>query len=128
MVVIPNTFKEAMGLPEAALWKAASDKEMDSLKQHHVYDLVPSTSIPAGQRAVGSRWVYKIKADKTFKGRLVVQGWGQVAGVDCGGTFAPVCRIQSIRMVLTTAVELDWDILQLDVQTAFLNADVDEEV
>ena len=72
--------------------------------------------------------MFKLQADKTFKGRLVVQGWGQVAGVDCGGTFAPVCRIQSIRMVLGTAVEFDWDILQLDVQTAFLHANVEEEV
>ena len=115
IVVIPNTFEEDMGLPEAALWKAASDK-MTSLELHHVYD--PSTSIPAGQKSVGSRWVFKLKADKSFKGRLVIQGLGQVAGVDCGGTLAPVCRIQSIRMVLSTAVEFDWDILQLDVQTS----------
>ena len=53
--------------------------------------------------------MFKIKADSTFKDMLVVQSWGQVAGVDCGGTFAPVCRILSIRMVLATAVGFDWD-------------------
>ena len=128
VVVIPNTCEEAMGLPKAAFYKEASDKETKSLDPHDVYDLVPSTSIPAGHKPVGSRWVFKLKADKTFNGRLVVQGWREVAGVDCGGTFSPVCRIQSIRMVLATAVEFHCDILQLDVQTSFLNADVEEEV
>ena len=101
---------------------------MATLEQHHVYNLVPSISIPAGQKSVGSRLAYKMKAHKTFKGRLVVQGWGQVAAVDSGSTFAPVCRIQSIRMVLATAVVFDWDIPKMDVKTAFLNCNVKEEV
>ena len=83
MEVIPNTFKKAMTLPAKAHWKAASDKEVASL----------ATTIPAGHEIVGSRWVYKVKADKSYKGRVVVLGWGQVLGVDCGGTFAPVCRL-----------------------------------
>ena len=57
--VIPVTFIEATGLPETALWKAASEMDMTSLEQHHFYDLVPSISIPAGQKSVGSRWVFK---------------------------------------------------------------------
>lgn len=128
VLIVPNTFKEAMALPEAARWKAASDKEMESLRAHKVYELVPITSIPPGQKAISSRWVYKIKADDSFKGRVVVQAWGQVSGRDCGGTFAPVCRIQSIRMVLATAAEKGWTVWQLDVQTAFLYADVEEDV
>ena len=51
-----------------------------------------------------------------------------MSGRDCGGTFAPVCRIQSIRMVLVTAAEKGWTVWKLDVQTAFLYADVEEEV
>ena len=61
-----------------------------------------------------------------YKGRLVVLGWSQVPGIACGGTFAPVCRLQTIQMVLTFAAELDYDVYMLDVQTAFLNADVEE--
>ena len=126
ILIIPNTFKEAMALPEAARCKAASDKEMESLRAHKVYDLVPITSIPTEQKSIGSRWVYKIKGDNSFKGRVVVQAWGQVSGRDCGGTFSPVCRIQSIGMVLATAAEKGWTVWQLDVQSAFLYADVDE--
>ena len=55
-------------------------------------------------------------------------GWVQVPEIDYGGTFAPVCRLQSIRMMLAIAAELDYEVLMLDVQTAFLNADIEEEV
>ena len=125
---IPNTFKKAMSLPKAAYWKEAADKEIQSLEKHGVYELVPMSFVPSSQKVVGTRWVNKIKADGTFKSRLVVQGWSQVPGIDYGGTFAPVCRLQSIRMMLAIAAELDYEIYMMDVQTAFLNADVDEEV
>ncbi|CAN0247142.1 unnamed protein product [Ascophyllum nodosum] len=72
--------------------------------------------------------MYKVKADKSYKGRVVVLGWGQVPGVDCGGTFAPVCRLQSICMVLAIAAGFDFECWQLDYNTAFLNATVEEEV
>ena len=128
MEVIPNTFKEAMTLPAKAHWKAASDKEVESLKKNNLYTLVPATAVPAGHKIVGSRWVYKVKADKSYKRRVGVLGWGQLPGVDCGGTFAPVCRLQSIRMVLAIAAEFDFECWQLDYNTAFLNAKVEEEV
>ena len=68
MKVIPNIFKEAMILPAKAHWKAASDKEVASLKKNNIYSLVPATAVPAGHKIVGSRWVYKVKADKSYKG------------------------------------------------------------
>lgn len=72
--------------------------------------------------------MYKIQAESTFKGRVVVQGWGQVPGNDSGSTFAPVRLIQGIRMVLAAAAELTRNIYQIDVRTTFLNAPVQEEV
>ena len=128
MEVIPNAFEEAMTLPAKAHWKAASDKEVASLKKNNVYTLVPAAAVPADHKIVGSRWVNKVKAAKSYKGRSVVLGWGQVPRVDCGGTFAPVCRLQSIRMVLAIAVEFDFECWQLDYITNFLNAKVEEEV
>ena len=73
---------------------------------------------------VGSCWANKIKAYNLLKSRLVVLGWTQVPGIDFGGIFAPVCRLESIRIMLAIAAELDYEVLMLDVQTAFLNADV----
>ena len=75
---------------------------------------------------VGSRWVNKIKADDLFQSRLVVLGWAKVPEIDCGDTFAPVCRLESIDMMLAIAAELDYEVLVLGVQIAFLNADVEE--
>ena len=72
--IVPNTFTEARKLPEAALWEAVEDKEIASLIKHQVYDLVPITSVPAGSKIIGSRWVYKIKADDTHKAKVVVLG------------------------------------------------------
>ena len=74
MKVIPNTFKEAMTLPAKAHWKAASDEKVASLNKNNVYTLVPATAVPAGHKIVGSRRVYKAKAEKSSKGRVVVLG------------------------------------------------------
>ena len=103
MEVIPNIFKKAMTLPVTVHWKAASDNEVASLQKNNVYTLVLATAVPTSHEIIGSRWVYKVKADKFYKGRVIVLEWGQVPGVDCGGTFAPVCRLQRIRMVLAIA-------------------------
>ena len=62
VVGIPSTYKEVMGLPEAALWKAASDNEMAFLGQDHVYDLVLLTSFPTGKKSIGSRGVSSVAA------------------------------------------------------------------
>ena len=90
--------------------------------------LVPITSVPAGHNIFGTRKMFKIKASSIYKGRLVVQRFLQIPGVDCGGTFAPVYRLQSIRIVLAIATELDYNMHMLGVQTAFLDADVEEDV
>ena len=116
-----------MTLPAKAQWKAASDKEMASLKMNNVYTLLPATSVLAGHKIIGSRWVHKVKADNSHKGHVVVLGCGQLPGIDYGSTFAPVCRVQSIRMVLAIATDYNLECWQLDY-TAFLNADVTEEV
>ena len=63
---VPNTFKEAVGLPQAAHWKTASDKDIESLEKHGVFNLVLITSVLAGHRVVGTRCVRKIKADSNY--------------------------------------------------------------
>ena len=72
--------------------------------------------------------MYKTKANSSYEAGVVVQGWGQVPGVDCCSTFTPVCRIQSIRMILALAAKYDLECWQLDYNTAFLNADLKGEV
>ena len=115
-----------MALLKAAYWKEAANKEIPSPEKHGGYEPVPMFLVPSSQKVVRTRWVNKIKADGTFKSCLVVQEWSQVLGIGYGGTFALVCRLQSIRMMLAIAAELDYEIYMMDVQTAFLNADVEE--
>ena len=117
-----------MKLPDAELWRAAAKQEMDSLEDLQVYKVVPRSTVPPGTRVYKSRWMFKVRADNTHKARLVVRRWGQVPGKDCGNTDAPVCRLQSVRMVLAIAAEMGWEVAQLDAKHAFLYADIEEEV
>ena len=77
-----STFKEAIDLLQAACWKTASDKEIASLEKHGVFKLIPIISVPVGHKVVGTRWMLKFKADSTYKGRLVVQGFWWILGMN----------------------------------------------
>ena len=106
-----------MILPVKAYWKAASDKEVAKIKKNIVYILVPATTLPTGHKIIGSRWVYKFKANKPYKGRVVVLEWEQLPGVDQEGTFSPVYRRQRIRMVLMVLVKYDFECWQFGYNT-----------
>ena len=97
LVRIPNSYKDAQKSPQWGDWNNAIQKEMDSLRKHNVYKLVKMFSVPKEEKIIGSRFVFKQKVDGRFKARLVVQGYVQEAGVDYGRSYAPVCRIGSIR-------------------------------
>ena len=125
---VPNTFKEVMGFPQATRWKTVSGKEIASLEKHGVFNLVPITAVPVGQKVIVTTWLFKIKADSTYNYRIVVQGFSQMPSVDCGGTITPIYRPLSIRMMLAITVKLDCEAHILDVQMAFFNADVDDDV
>ena len=126
----PVTYAEAMRSPEAQRWDEAMLKEMGSLMGAGTWTLC---TLPPGAKVIGVRWVNKTKRDemgtsRASKARLVAQGYRQVPGVDCGETFAPVARLSSLRLVLALAAKTDWDVDQMDVETAFLNAPVQGEV
>ena len=127
-IPMPTTYQEAMRSVDAAQWKAAMDKEMLSLKEHEVADLVPIESLPPGAKPIGSRWLYKIKATGVLKARLIVQGWGQRHGIDCGSTYAPVSRFSSQLILMAIAAERGYVVETMDVVTAFLQSQVEEDV
>ena len=100
---IPTTFKQAMFSPDKDKWYAACLKELKAFKDHDTYQLAP---LPAGRRALGSRWVFTIKDNNRYKARLVAQGHTQKAGIDYQETFAPVVRYDSVRIFLALAALL----------------------
>ena len=105
-----RNFPEAIKISDADLWREAAEKEIKSLQYLNVYKPVPRSTVPPGQKVIGTKWVFNVEANQTYKARLVAQGWSQVPGQDCGSTFAPVCRLQSVRMVLAIAAEMDWEV------------------
>ena len=89
--------------------------------------------LPKGRKAIGSKWVYKVKigADgliERYKARLVAQGFSQKYGDDYDETFCPVVRLESLRALIALAVQKGLKLHQVDVTTAFLNGELEEEV
>ncbi|KAK1413803.1 hypothetical protein QVD17_35586 [Tagetes erecta] len=103
---------------------------MDSIMQNNVWKLV---DLPPGCKPLGCKWILKrkMKVDGSidkFKARLVIQGFRQKEGLDYFDTYAPVARISTIRLLLALAAIHNLVIHQMDVKTAFLNGDLDEEI
>ena len=89
--------------------------------------------LPKGKNVVGCKWVFKVKRNadgdlSRYKARLVAQGYSQEAGQEYEEVFAPVARYSSIRSVLAIANQLDLEVHQMDVKTAFLNGDLENEI
>ena len=108
----------------------AMQEEMESLQKNHTYDLV---ELPKGKKALKNKWVFKIKKDGSgtiikYKARMVVKGFLQKKGVDFSEIFSPVVKMTSIRVFLGLAASLNLELEQLDVRTAFLHGDLDEEI
>ena len=105
-------------------------KEYNSLMDYQTWDLV---DLPPNANLVGCKWVFKTKrkADgqiDRFKARLVAQGFSQQHGVDYEETFAPVAKYKSIRTVLAIGNQLDLEIHQMDVNSAYLNGEIVEDI
>ena len=92
-----------------------------------------ATKLLNGQRAIGTKWVFKIKRkangsiDK-YKARLVAKGFRQKYGIDYTETFSPVVKYVTLRMVMAIAKHFGWPLDQLDVVTAFLYGVMKEQV
>ena len=126
----PHTVEEVLSTPEKAHWVKAMEKEMKSLQENEVWDLV---ELPRGRKPVGSKWVFKVKTDEDgnvehYKARLVAQGFTQKFGADYDETFCPVVRLESIRTLIALSVQHGFQLHQVDVTTAFLNGKLEEEV
>ncbi|RVW64174.1 Retrovirus-related Pol polyprotein from transposon RE1 [Vitis vinifera] len=124
---VPNTIQEALKISE---WKKVVQDEIDALEKNGTWTI---TDLPVGKRLVGCKWIFtiKYKADgsvERFKARLVARGFTQSYGIDYQETFAPVAKLNTIRILLSLAVNQDWCLQQLDIKNAFLNGDLEEEV
>lgn len=123
----PILFEEAV---TQSIWREAMKSEIDSIEKNQTWEL---TTLPEGFKAIGVKWVYKTKLNEDgkvekYKARLVVKGYAQSYGVDYTEVFAPVARLYTIRTILALAAQSNWEVFQLDVKSAFLHGELEEDV
>ena len=123
----PETFAEASGNPD---WDAAMDEEYHSLMAKNTWDLVP---LPKGRKLVRCKWISRTKyvsdgSVERNKARLVAKGFFQVEGIDYNEIFAPVAKMNSIRLVLSLVALHNQEFHQMDVKSSFLHGDLHEEI
>ena len=104
------------------------NEKYHSLMENDTWDLVP---LPKGRKLVRCKWVYRTKyasdgSVERHKARLVAKGFSQVEGIDYNETFAPIEKLNSIRLVLALAASHKWDVHQMDVKSSFLHGDLQE--
>ncbi|KAK9074991.1 hypothetical protein SSX86_003310 [Deinandra increscens subsp. villosa] len=111
-------------------WVKAMRVELDAIEKNKTWSLTP---LPNNQKAIGLKWVFKLKKDANgkvirHKARLVAKGYVQLKGVDFDDAFAPVARMETVRVILAMAATNGWLVHHLDVKSAFLNGELQEEV
>jgi hypothetical protein len=123
----PASVEHALG---DASWRGAMEEEMKSIHDNNTWEM---TTLPAGHRAIGLKWVFKVKKDPAgrvikHKARLVAKGYSQRQGIDFDEVYAPVARLETVRLLLALAAHSGWQVHHMDVKSAFLNGDLAEEV
>ena len=111
-------------------WEQAMTTEYESLMKNKTWSLVP---LPIGKNLVVCKWVYKNKFTvkgwiEKYKARLVGKGFNQLEGIDYNEKFSHVAKMNTIRTILSIASSYKWEIHQMDVKSAFLNGDLNEEI
>ena len=120
---------EPIGVNEAleeSCWLEAMEKELQSIQENDTWCYAV---LPKGQKAIGLKWVYKVKRDPggnivRHKARLVAKGYAQRQGVDYEEVFAPVARLETVRLILALAAHGKWEVHHMDVKSAFFNVDL----
>ena len=126
----PTSYDEALASTTSHEWIVVMRDEMDSMAKNQVWELV---DLPPGRKTIGNKWVFKIKRkadgliDK-YKACLVAKGYTQREVIDYEETFSPVVRFVFIHLILAIIAHLDLELFQMDVKTAFLNGELDEEI
>jgi len=128
---IPSTHMKAEISSECKMWKDAIEEEMSSLHKNDTWEL---TELPKGKKAIGYKWVYtkkkgSLKKDIVrYKARLVAKGYAQQEGIDYNEIFSSIVKHSSIWILFALVAQYALDLDQLDVKTAFLHDNLDEEI
>jgi hypothetical protein len=131
----PKTLGEALQSKERMYWIEGAKKEIENFLKRGVWEIVPLQVLKKGQRPISTKWVFKEKTEhdgsKRYKGRIVVRGFVQIPGIDFNQTHSPVATDVSIKIVISISLfygEDGWEIEMLDIEAAFLEAELEEDV
>lgn len=127
-VEVPTTIEEARASPDAKKWESAMAEELESLNRNKTWILVKAQK---DHKPIYNKWIFRLKMKPDgrvdrYKARLIVKGCFQKPGIDFLETFSPVARLNSVRTLLAVAAIKDFEIVQIDVKTAFLYGDLNE--
>ena len=126
----PDSYSEAMRSEQKENWISAINTELQALSRRQVF---VNATLPQGRKAIATKWVFKVKGltngevDK-FKARLTVKGFMQVPGLDYQETYSPVVNIVSLRCLFSIAAAQNLELYHVDVTSAFLYGELDEEI
>lgn len=126
----PQTLEEVKERSDWPQWKAAIETEIKALEE---YGTFTPTTLPPGRKAIPCKWVFKVKRDEKgnilkYRARLVAKGFKQIAGKDFDEVFAPVSRHATFRMLLAMVTQQDMELHHMDIKTAFMNGDIQEDI
>ncbi|GBN28860.1 Retrovirus-related Pol polyprotein from transposon RE2 [Araneus ventricosus] len=127
---IPRIYKEAIKASEASKWEDAMNRELKVMYERNVWELVKP---PKDAKISGNRWVYTLKRNEqneivTYKARLVAQGFNQIKGESSDEDFSPVVNFLIIRFFAVFICLLKWLNVQIDINNAYLYANLDEVI
>nr|CAI5856792.1 unnamed protein product [Callosobruchus analis] len=123
---IPTNIEEVMTSEDKAKWQEAIDKELKVLSENNTWDMVPWPS--ADTKVIDSKWVFKKKSDDEYKARLVARGFQQESSEELYDIYASVAKLTTFRMLLVLSGRIGKTVHQMDVRSAFLYGDIEEEV
>eukprot|EP00833_Pecoramyces_ruminatium_P011381 jgi/Orpsp1_1/1185413/evm.model.c7180000093637.1 len=130
-IIEPLSYSDIQNYKDSKEWKEAIELELNNMKSHNVYEFVKE--LPPNTNVVNSRWVFKYKHDNEGKiikrkARLVAKGFTQQYGIDFKETFSPTLRQDSLRILIALAINKNFEIRQIDVNAAYLNATLNETI
>ena len=128
----PKNYKSMIKLRDMS-WLQAHESELQNFITRKAWKVLPRSSLPTDKRTLKTRFVYRIKSDGTKKARCVIKGYEQIPGIDFHESFSPLATDTTIRIVLVLSLhyaklQSDWVTEVIDVEAAFLNAEVDQDI
>lgn len=129
-IQVPSNYREARQSEQWEFWEAAMNEEKNSLDAHECFEYVERER---GKKVIPVHWIYSAKVDEhgnvtRYKARLVAQGCRQILGIDVDEVFAPTSSFGARRVLLAKAAQENLEVHQVDIKTAFLNGELEEEV